>query len=357
MRFELKTVCALWLFALIGCGPSESLAMDQSLVSKIPAEALQFVERDGREVLIAKTGEGEAVVENLRSWGRIGEERFFLFSGDNHSEAFLAVEAEGSGGFNVYSYDDQYSLLIPEHGLLAEVLPHNQLTGLYTFRVINPVAGTVVAERELDFDLSRIGSDDLPSFNYVEPRLRFGTNETTGHPFIELANVQAGYTTSKLTYWIDGAVMRAQGVGESDHDDISRPTARVGKSVDSWRLRFDGMEMRIPELPEGEIPVTGVANPNGELAVVTHSGGDKEEIANYTLWVFSAGESTGETFAIDEHFVYQDPIEGITGGSWTDEVIILIIDTSEFNYDFLFYVNEGAAESFLRSSDYDRFVR
>ena len=62
-------------------------------------------------------------------------------------------------------------------------------------------------------------------------------------------------------------------------------------------------------------------------------------------------------YELSDLFIYQDPIRAIECARWVDDELVVIIDTSELNYDLIVYTVSGQATADLRSSEYDRFLK
>lgn len=170
---------------------------------------------------------------------------------------------------------------------------------------------------------------------FIELLLRIGSHPEDG-VFAEITNVQAGYRTSKSEYWVDFNLALSSGVGESTHTDIPRRRVDNREIAGSYPLRYEGIEESLPRFPRSTTLITGVASRDGKVSVVTRRCGDAQDIGSYALCVFNADHDLPRPIALDDHFVYQDPIVDVSGGGWPDNTIVPIIDASELNYDFFF---------------------
>ena len=113
----------------------------------------------------------------------------------------------------------------------------------------------------------------------------------------------------------------------------------------------------LPAVDAGSTPVAAVVRSDGSTAMVVARSDELERTDIYAVVIFDPKGQERVRYGLTDLFIYQDPIRGIECARWIGEELVVIIDTSEFNYDLIVDTSTGKATAYLRSSEYDRFLK
>jgi hypothetical protein len=352
----LVTIALAAFTALTGCTAAKGEPVSREMLEETRPEDFRLDNStEEQRRLLLRRGDREQVVSNLRSWGETAGGRYYFFGEEGSPSTVLAVEQDDDAGFHVYEHHQDYSLFSTEYGVLANVRPHERFVSTFQLKVIEARSAEVLRTRQIDL---RRPTDDPRerSMNYAEVTVALLEHQRDGEYF-EFLFGQGGYTLQRSRYWLRSGNITGSGIGESDHDDTARTGSRVEASTGEYVLVDATGRRPLPAVGIGSIPVTAVIRGDGSTAMVVARSAELERTDSYTVVLFDPEGRERARYELSDLFIYQDPIRAIECARWVDDELVVIIDTSEFNYDLVVNISTGEATAYLRSSEYDRFLK
>jgi len=329
------------------------MVVDRDTVTRLSQQDLTVEIEDGETLVFIRSAAGEQRrVQNLISVGFAGSQRYYVFQDmEDPSRRLILVESLDSDRLLAFDFVEGYAAFAPGKGLFADAKPFGERADSFNYRVFDLTVGSVIFEIEQSYVRSPAGVSDYPVFHFVKPHITIETHERAG-VYIEIIVSQGNYDILRHTYVAASGQFSTRSIGESAHSDLSRAVISTERTESGWRYSIDSDSVIVPYTVispnQSGVPV-GLCG-NSSVAVVL---GEKD----HTLMIYRGPNRPALQYAFVEFFPYNDPIVGFFASYWTQGEIAFVVDTEEFNYDVIVTVTSGEAEVFLRSSDYDRFVR